>query len=185
VKKESIENYVLDELQDTLFSENSIKRLASMLSEYSAKTRNESQKELKGALCQLDEIKAKIDRIIQLVADSGISIDTVKNELKRLEERKITVEGDVQEIGMKENTAAISEEMIVGMINKSKELVRVRNISECRSIIGNYVESVTVYRDKVEIKFKIAVPDKDNSMLCPLKVEHDLEALKGKYQKAV
>jgi site-specific DNA recombinase len=184
VKKESIENYVLDELQDTLFSDNSIKRLASMLSEYSVKTRNESQKEIEGAISELDEIKAKIDRIIQLVADSGISIDTVKGELKRLEERKLAVEGYLQEIRMKENTSAVSEEMIFGMINKSKELVRVRNISECRNIIGNYVESVTVYRDKVEIKFKIGVPDKDNGALCPLKVEHDLEEVKEKYQKA-
>jgi site-specific DNA recombinase len=183
VKKESIENYVLDELQNTLFSENSIKRLASMLSEYSVKMKDKSQKELKGALCQLDEIKAKIDRIIQLVADSGISIDTVKGELKRLEERKLAVEGYIHEMRMKGNSAAVSEEMIVGMINKSKELVRVSNIPECRSIIGNYVESVIVYRDKVEIKFKIAVPDKDNSALCPLKIERDLEALKEKYQK--
>jgi hypothetical protein len=183
VKKESIENYVLDELQNTLFSENSIKRLASMLSEYSAKTRNESQIEIEGVISELDEIKAKIDRIIQLVADSGISIDTLKGELKRLEERKLAVEGYIQEIRMKENTSAVSEEMIFGMINKSKELVRVRNIPECRNIIGNYVESVTVYRDKVEIKFKITVPDKDNGALCPLKIEHDLKALKEKYQK--
>jgi site-specific DNA recombinase len=184
VKKESIENYVLDELQNTLFSENSIKRLASMLSEYSAKTRNESQKELEDAIRELDGIKIKIDRIIQLVADSGISIDTVKDELKRLEERKLAVENYVQEIRMKENISVVSEEMIFGMINKSKELVRARNIPECRNIIGNYVESVIVYRDKVEIKFKIAVPDKDNGALCPLKVEHYLEALKEKYQKA-
>jgi hypothetical protein len=184
VKKESIENYVLDELQNTLFSENSIKRLASMLSEYSAKTRNESQKELEDAICELDEIETKIDRVVQLVADSGISIDTVKGELKRLEERKLAVENYVQEIRVKENISAVSEEMIFGMINKSKELVKAHNIPECRNIIGNYVESVTVYRDKVEIKFKIAVPDKDNGALCPLKVEHDLETLKEKYQKA-
>jgi site-specific DNA recombinase len=175
VKKESIENYVLDELQSTLFSENSIKKLASMLSDYSAKTRNKSQMELEGAIHELDEIKTKIDRIIQLVADSGISIDTVKGELKRLEERKMSAENYIQEIQMRENTASISEEMIIGMINKSKELVKAHNILECRNIIGNYVESVTVHREKVEIKFKIGVPCNDNGALCPLSVERDLE----------
>jgi site-specific DNA recombinase len=108
----------------------------------------------------------------------------MKDELKRLEERKLTVEGFIREIRMKENVGAVSEEMIYGMINKSKELVKARNIPECRKIVGTYVESVTVYRDKVEIKFKIAVPDKDNSALCPLKVERDLEELKGKYKRA-
>jgi site-specific DNA recombinase len=184
VKKESIENYVLDELQSTLFSENSIKQLASMLSDYSAKTRNKSQMELECAIHELDGIKIKIDRIIQLVADSGISIDTVKGELKRLEERKMGAEGYIQEIQMRENTASISGEMIIGMINKSKELVKARNIPECRNIIGNYVESVTVHREKVEIKFKIGAPDNDNGALCPLSVERDLEDVKEKYKKA-
>jgi hypothetical protein len=185
VKKESIENYVLDELQSTLFSENSIKRLASMLSEYGNRTRDKSQMEREGAIHELDGIKTKIDRIVQLVADSGISIDTVKGELKRLEERKMSVESYIQEIQMRENTAAISEEMIIGMINKSKELVKARNIPECRNIIGNYVESVTVYRDRVGIKFKIGVPDNDNGSLYPLSVERDLEDVKEKYKKAV
>ena len=85
---------------------------------------------------------------------------------------------------MRENAVSISEERIIGMINKSKELVRARNIPECRNIIGNYVESVTIYRERVEIKFKIGVPDKDNGALCPLSVEHDLEEVKEKYKKA-
>jgi site-specific DNA recombinase len=182
VRKECIENYVLDELQDKLFSENSIKRLASMLNEYGLKTVKESQTELDEATCELDSIKVKMDKIIQLVAESGISVDSVKNEMKRLEERKLTVESYIQEISMKSNSAAISEKSIIGLINKSRELVKARNISECRNIVGNYVESVIVYRDKVEIKFKIGTPDLNNNLL-PLKVEEPLEVLKAKYKK--
>jgi hypothetical protein len=63
--------------------------------------------------------------------------------------------------------------------------VKARNIVECRGFIGNYVESVTVYRDRVEIKFKIGVPDTDNDTLQPLKVECDLKEMKEKYKKAV
>ena len=37
VRKEHIENYVLDEMQEKLFSENSIKKLASMLTAYGDK----------------------------------------------------------------------------------------------------------------------------------------------------
>jgi hypothetical protein len=45
------------------------------------------------------------------------------------------------------------------------------------------VESVTVCRDKVEVKFKIAVPDGNSDTLCPLKVEHDLMEVKERYKK--
>ena len=47
------------------------------------------------------------------------------------------------------------------------------------------VEGVTVYRDKVAIKFKIVVPDKDNNALNPLIIEYDLEEMKARYKKAV
>jgi hypothetical protein len=47
------------------------------------------------------------------------------------------------------------------------------------------VESVTVYRNKVEVKFKIGVPDKNNDTLLPLMVEYDLNELKEKYKKAM
>jgi hypothetical protein len=126
-----------------------------------------------------------MDKIIQLVADSGISIDSVKDELKRLEERKLSIEGYIQEIKIKNNAVAISEDMIIELINKSKELVQVRNISECRDFIGNYVESVIVYRGRVEIKFKIVVPDTNNNTLQPLKIECDLDVVKEKYKNAV
>jgi site-specific DNA recombinase len=185
VRKECVENYVLDELQDKLFSEDSIRRLALMLNEYGVKIQKESQTELDEAKMELDAIKGKMDKIIQLVADSGISIDSVKYELKHLEERKLTVESCIREISMKSNSAAISEEILIGLINKSKESIKKRNITECRNIIGNYVESVIIYRDKVEIKFKIAVPDPNSNDLLPLKVEETLKMLKEKYKKAV
>ena len=185
VRKEAIENYVLDELQEKLFSEDSITNLASMLTTYSMKMKAESQTELDGAIRELDEITTKMDKIIQLVADSGISIDSVKGELKRLEERKLTVKNYIQEVSKESDIAAISEEILIGQINKSKEFVEVRNISECRGIIGNYVEGVTIYQDKVAIKFKIAVPDENNNALNPLVVEYDLEEMKARYKKAV
>ena len=185
VRKETIENYVLDELQDKLFSESSIKKLASKLSAYGTKMKAESQTELDEAMGELDEIKTKMDKIIQLVADSGISIDSVKSELKRLEERKMTVESCIQGINMGDAAAAISEEIIIGLINKSKDFVKTRNISECRGFIGNYVEGITIYREKVEIKLKIAVPDEDNNALNPLVVEYDLKEMKARYKKAV
>jgi site-specific DNA recombinase len=185
VRKESIENYVLDEMQEKLFSENSIKRLASMLTTYGDKMKNASREEVDGARGELEEIKLKMDKIIQLVADSGISIDSVKDELKRLEDRKLSVESYIEEKQVESYAAAMSEDVLIELINKSKDFVKARNFSACREFISNYIESVTVYRDKVETKFKITVPDSGNNSLNPLIVEYDLEEMKAKYKKAV
>ena len=93
--------------------------------------------------------------------------------------------GYIQEKNKKSNAIAVSEEILTGLINKSRDIVKSRNILECRNLIGNYVESVTIYKDKVEIKFKINVPDESNNALNPLKIEYDLNMLKAKYKNAV
>jgi site-specific DNA recombinase len=184
IRKESVENHVLDELQDKLFSESSVKNLASMLSAYKEKMKDDSRTALDEATHELDETKKKMDRIVQLVADSGISIDSVKDELKRLDERKNAVEECIREIEAKSSAALVSEEMIMGVINKSRKAVREKNISECREFIGNYVESVVVYSDWIEIRFKIVVPDENNEAAYPLRVTHSIDDIKAKYRKA-
>ena len=185
VRKEHIENYVLDEIQEKLFSESSIKKLASMLTAYGDKMKNASRGEVDEARGELDQIKVKMDKIIQLVADSGISIDSVKDELKRLEDRKLAVESYIEEKQVESYAAEMSENVLIELINKSREFVKARNISACRGFIGDYVESVTVSSDKIKTKFKIAVPDNGNNSLNPLIVEYDLAEMKAKYKEAV
>ncbi|GHV49442.1 hypothetical protein FACS1894204_13840 [Synergistales bacterium] len=156
-----------------------------MLNDYNKRMAEESGTDIDNSRQELNEIDGRINKIIQLVSESGISIDTVKDELKRLEERKRSVEGYIQEIVTKTNPTILSEEMLSTLINKSKELVEAGDIGECRKIVSNYIESVTVYYDKVEIKFKVNVPDKTNNTLSPLTSEQSLESLKKAYRKTV
>ena len=62
-----------------------------------------------------------MDKIIQLVADSGISIDSVKDELKRLEDRKSAVESYIEEKHVESYAAEMSENVLIKLINKSRE----------------------------------------------------------------
>lgn len=184
IRKEYIENYVLDELQNTLFTESSIKRLASMLNAYCNKIKCDSREEYEGAVMEVDGIRDRIEKIVRLVAESGISIDLVKEEIKGLEERKLAVEGRIKDIQAKNSAAALSEETLIGMIAKSRNFIESRNIAECRNLIGNYIESVIVHCDRVDIRFKIGVPEGEESEgLKPLQTSHDLMALKERYRK--
>lgn len=183
VRKEYLENYVLDELYLKLFSEGSIKKLSAMLSDYNRRKSEESSEEAKLASDELTAIQEKIGKVVQLVSESGISIETVKDELKRLEERKQFVEGYLKEVRSKNNASLISEDTIFELIQRSREFIKARNIAECRNFIQSYVEKVLVYVDRVEVLFKIHVPNDTNDALTPLKSEGDINALKG-YRKA-
>jgi site-specific DNA recombinase len=177
VRKENIENYVLEQLQNNLFSAGSMAKLSKMLCEYGKKMQEESKGDFEDAVRELEETNKRIEKIVELVSESGISIETVREELKRLEEKKRTTEGTIHELGIRNNAKNMSEETIRAMIGKSKELVEARNISECRKIVSNFVESVVVHRDSVKIQFKINVPDEANK-LTPLTRIDELSVIK-------
>ena len=185
IRKEYLDNYVLDELYTKLFSESSIKRLSIMLNDYNRRKTEEADEDTKLASNELEEVNGKIAVIIKLVSESGISIDTVKDELKCLEERKHFVEGYLRDIRLKNNIATISEDMIFELICKSKDFVQTRNIAECQNFIHSYIEKVIIFNERVEVMFKIHVPDDNNDSMTLLKSEGDLNPVKKEYRKAV
>jgi site-specific DNA recombinase len=176
-----LDNYVLDQLYLNLFSDGAVKRLVGMLSEYANKKAATSNDELILTEKELANVKQKISKVIQLVSESGISIETVKVELKKLEERKNFIEGRIQSISMENKTFTITEDTIVELIERSKNFVRTKNIPECRNFIDSYVEKVIVYGDKVEVFFKIQVPD-DTEGIAPLSTGERIGLIQQEYK---
>ena len=184
LRKEYVDNFVLDRLYDSLFSDCAISKLADMLTEYNRKKAAESNDELSIAKRELEDVNQKIRKVVQLVSESGVSIDTVKDEMKKLEERKLFVEAQIREISRDTGASMITDETIIDLINRSKEFVQTRNIPECRNFIDSYVGKVIIYGDKVEIQFKIHVPDGDDT-ISPLTSGERIKALQNGYRQVV
>jgi site-specific DNA recombinase len=185
IRKEYLESYALDELYAQLFSETSVKKLAAMLNEYNRKRAQENDTKTKLALDELTEVNDKISKVVRLVSESGVSIETVKANLKRFEERKLFIIDYLKDLEMKNKVGMISEDTLFELVSKSKEFVKTRNIAECQNFIHSYIEKVVVFNDRAEIFFKINVPDEALDTVTSLKSEGDIDALKKDYRKAV
>ena len=59
----------------------------------------------------------------------------------------------------------ITEEMLRGLIGSFAVRVRDRNNEDCKQFINDFVDSIVVYRDKVEANLKIALPDTEGFTL--------------------
>jgi site-specific DNA recombinase len=164
LRREYLEYYVLDELNRRLFSESSIKKLSQMLADYNNHKAESNRTELELANTELSSVLEKIGTVVKLVAQSGVSIDTVSNELRELDERKRFLEAYISELTLKNAEVKITEEMVIELINRSKDFIRTRNIPEIRQFINAYVEKVVVYQDTVDVIFKINVPDEDDKL---------------------
>ena len=181
LRREYLENFVLDSLYNNLFNNISLTKLSSMLADYNNRQREESKEELSDAKEELTSALDKISNIIKLVTETGISIDTVRTELKELEERKLYLEQYINELTLHKRNNIITEEMITDLINKSKDFIRSKNIAECRQFITTYVNRVMIYADRVEVAFNISVPSAEN-ILEPLTAEENIKTIQRKYK---
>jgi site-specific DNA recombinase len=178
IRKERVETFVLDELYDKILSEVSIRDITERLNAYNAKMAEQGNGELQLANKELISTRTKIDRLLRLVTESGVSSETVSGELKRLEEAKTYLESRISGMEVNKKIAALSEDITKELLLRSREAVRRKDIPECRNLIPSFVESVAVYKDRVDVSFKIQVPDGDNGGFTRLRSEQPTEAIR-------
>lgn len=182
--KTYLENFVLDVLYTQLFSQNSIQQLTKRLNQYKYEVHNRNEKEFETATNQLMEVNEEISKTLEIVCQTGISIDTVKEKLQGLEQQKHQLQHHIEELTVNVNLQ-ISENMVCELVEKAKEFIKSKNFPQCKSFINSYIENVVVYSEKVQVRFKINVPSKDNKTLEPLVIEETLANIYTNYKDAV
>ena len=183
LRKEYLENYALDQLYERLFSDNSIKKLSAMLNDYNNKKTLENNGELTIYQKQLAEINKKITSVINLVSESQISINTVKDNLKQLEADKNFYEIQIKSVRDTMKMSVINEDVINSLIEKSRDFIRGKNIPQYRNFIENYIERVLVWHDKVEIIFRINIPSENSDAeVVPLTSEAVIKTIQREYR---
>ncbi len=184
LNKTYIENFVLDVLYNNLFNQNSIQKLTEMLNKYRKENNEENAKALDTATQRLKAVSCEIDKTLEVVCQTGISIETVGGKLRSLEEQKEHLENLLHDLTIN-NNLQISEQIVAQLVEKSREFVKTKNLPECKTFIKSYVERVTVFEDKVRVVFKVNVPNKDNTGFEPLVVEESIKKIYENYKDAV
>ena len=154
VRKEHIEDYVVDELYKNLFPLASINELVDMLNDYEKGQADGATKEIDLAFNELKNVNEQKQRLVKLVA-KGIDPDTVTDELKTLKEKARFLTGHIEEIKRNNAVPSISEEMIYDLICQSRDFLKEHNVAECRNFIEHYIEDVVINQDDVELRLRI------------------------------
>ena len=185
VRKEYIENFVLSELYENILSEVSIRDITGRLNTYSEKISERGRGDLEHAEKELAVTKEKIQKLLKLVLETDVSSDTISEELKHLDDSKKYLEGRIEELTANDAAVTFTEEITTELLMQSREIVRTRDLVECRNLIYAFVDSVIVYNDKVDVVFKVNVPDAEGRSLIPLRIGQSKEDLIEGYRKAI
>lgn len=154
LEKNKLENFVIEQLQNYLFSNEAIDEIAHQVNEYNkiaAKTNNDDlilfQKQLK----QIDKQIANITKAIARGVDEDIMIDKI-NELNQ---SKKDLQKRIDEAVLEE-LPTVSKDDIRQALSAFSTYLKENNTIECKRFIDNYIDKIVVHKDKVEIVLKVA-----------------------------
>lgn len=154
IRKEYLEEYVLNELERTIFNEHTIKYIVKGMNRNFAKEMENVDKRVKLIDKQLEGVDRQVNNIIEAIK-MGISDVSVKDELQELRNKRNNLEYEKsQQLKKGKVQISISESDIREMVGEFKDYVMNRNITECKQFIHKFVNKIMVYRDHIEVEYK-------------------------------
>ena len=164
IRKEYLEEYVLNELESTIFNEKSLKYIVKGMNRNFAKETEAIDKKVIAIEKNIETIDRQIDNIMRAIK-MGIYDISLNEEIQTLRTNKCELElQKVQELKNKKVEVTITENELKEIICEFKDFVKNRDIVECKEFIHKFVNRVIVYRNYVEVEFKFNLNFIDDSM---------------------
>lgn len=161
IRRESIEEFVLSELERQIFSEKSIPKLLKRLNEYQLERNAKSNIEIPEMKDELARAKKEIGNIIAAVIN-GFSQSAMAGKLAELEERKADLEARIAAITGVKSQCEVTEADLQVLFGRFRQYIREQNVPEIKKFIGSYIDKVIVFKDHVEVVFFFC-PDANES----------------------
>ena len=157
IKRDYLEEFILTELEKHILNDEAIPVLSKELNERLKAKSNNNQEMLNNLRSKLEKVNKEIENILNAIM-SGIVNSMLKDKLDELEQVKLNLELQINELSIESNgveSVDITEDQIRSMFSKFKEFVLTRNLPECKKFISDYIKEVVVYRDHIEVIFNV------------------------------
>ncbi len=156
IKRDDIENYVIDQLQKYMFNDDIIPELTANLNNYiNQNTVNNDTDKVK-YLDKLKELETGKTNIIEAIAKSGFA-DVFTKKLADIETETATVTAMLKRLDKSKPVLEITEDMVIEYLSSFKHFVLRRDKPQIKKFIDSYVERVDVFKDNVKVTFKVSL----------------------------
>ena len=154
VKRDEIEQLVLKRLSETVFNEKLLPSLLDKYNEYALSKNDEY-------LIASEEIKRKIaenqkgiTNIVNIVVETGSA--ALADKLKELEGTKFNLEQALLDAEQQMENMCIDEAKLKSAFRKAKQMLKSGTLKNRKAIVEQYVKQVTIYKDKIVIKYSLS-----------------------------
>lgn len=162
IRREYIENYVLEQLETSIFCEDAIPSLVDRVQKHIKKLDVDIENEMKQIQKNLNDIQKQIENIVQAVAQ-GFTQSSFIIRMEELEQQKIICETRIYELRNKTKGTEITEDILRMLFQQFRAYVAEKNFPEIKKFISNYVAKVVIFANHVDVFLKLQISDPDNS----------------------
>jgi len=103
--------------------------------------------------------------------------------MTELEKEKQLLEISIQQLSITDTVVEITEEKLRQMFKMFKQFVTEKNIPECKKFINSYVDKVMVYKDHLEVIFKVALSFEQKNNIYSFNISVKISNLFKTYRK--
>jgi site-specific DNA recombinase len=176
IRREYLEGYILSELQRLVLNDEAIPKLVQKLQEYQSQKKSQNDVETTAINAKLHDIEVQIGNIVNAIA-GGYMRGSFKEKMVELENEKALLETRLREVESSNPAVKVDEAMLKKMMDMFQQFVSENNIPECKKFIQAFVQKVIVFKEHVEVIFKVPSSASVQSECLTLKVEEKTKVL--------
>lgn len=150
VRKDDIENIVIQQLLNECFSEESINEIVSRVQELYQKEKKQTLDDVEPIKRELAELEGKLKNWIEAL---GSGIKSVIESIKEAEQRKEALEYELQRAEIIQRTQILDESLIKAILEEKKNSLLSADEDEKKQVLQEYVDRVVIQPSKDINKF--------------------------------
>lgn len=156
VNKNLLDEFVVNQLFTTLLNPTNFQQLHAEINEKLKAKYDDMNQGLPQLQKQLDEVNQKITNLVQAIAMGGLgSLDTITQEIQRLEYDKVKLTELIQENQIKKESLTLTEEQLKQVLEEARQFILKNNDDMMKYILSRFIHKLIINNEAIEVQYNL------------------------------
>lgn len=154
INKTLLDEFVVNQLYTTLLNPTNLQQLLDEINIKLKQKYEDMDQDLPQLQKQLDEVNQKISNLVQAIAMGGLgSLDTITQEIQRLEHDKVKLTELVQENQVKKESLTLTLEQLKQVLDESKQYMLSNHDDMVKYILSRFIHKIIIGNETILVNY--------------------------------
>lgn len=154
INKTLLDEFVVNQLYTTLLNQTNLEPLLEEVNVKLKQKYADMDQDLPQLQKQLDEVNQKISNLVQAIAMGGLgSLDTITQEIQRLEHDKVKLTELVQENQVKKESLTLTLDQLKQVLDESKQYMLSNHDDMVKYILSRFIHKIIIGNETIIVNY--------------------------------